>query len=137
MGVACCTFVELEDIFTLYLTNILLFNLRTQSPTPSTPSSTFRFALLMITSARLFTTRLLQADTDTYTYLHHQSSHPSHFKMGLPCSHPLRLRRLCSEDSDFLVKGGEMVSFLTRGYARAYHELLQGLRYANKSLTHS
>ena len=28
-------------------------------------------------------------------------------------------------------------SFLTRGYARAYHELLQGLRYANESLTHS
>ena len=27
--------------------------------------------------------------------------------------------------------------FLTRGYARAYHELLQGLRYANESLTHS
>ena len=26
--------------------------------------------------------------------------------------------------------------FLTRGYARAYHELLQGLRYANESLTH-
>ena len=28
-------------------------------------------------------------------------------------------------------------SFLTRGYARAYHELLQELRYANESLTHS
>ena len=27
--------------------------------------------------------------------------------------------------------------FLTRGYARAYHELLQGLRYANESLAHS
>ena len=27
--------------------------------------------------------------------------------------------------------------FLTRGYARAYHELLQGQRYANESLTHS
>ena len=28
-------------------------------------------------------------------------------------------------------------TFLTRGNARAYHELLQGLRYANESLTHS
>ena len=27
--------------------------------------------------------------------------------------------------------------FLTRGYARAYHELLQGQRYANESLAHS
>ena len=29
------------------------------------------------------------------------------------------------------------VCFLTRGYARAYHELLQGQRYANESLAHS
>ena len=28
-------------------------------------------------------------------------------------------------------------SFLTRGDARAYHELLQGQRYANESLAHS
>ena len=28
-------------------------------------------------------------------------------------------------------------SFLTRGYARAYHELLQGQRYANESFAHS
>ena len=27
--------------------------------------------------------------------------------------------------------------FLTRGDARAYHELLQGQRYANESLAHS
>ena len=27
--------------------------------------------------------------------------------------------------------------FLTRGYARAYFELLQGQRYANESLAHS
>ena len=31
----------------------------------------------------------------------------------------------------------ENLSFLTRGYARAYHELLQGQRYANESLAHS
>ena len=30
-----------------------------------------------------------------------------------------------------------LVSFLTRGYARAYHELLQGQGYANESLAHS
>ena len=27
--------------------------------------------------------------------------------------------------------------FLTRGYVRAYHELLQGQGYANESLAHS
>ena len=30
-----------------------------------------------------------------------------------------------------------VVFFLTRGYARAYHELLQGQEYANESLAHS
>ena len=30
-----------------------------------------------------------------------------------------------------------ILSFLTRGNARAYHELLQGQRYANESLAHS
>ena len=29
------------------------------------------------------------------------------------------------------------MSFLTLGYARAYHELLQGQGYANESLAHS
>ena len=59
-------------------------------------------------------------ETDTHTYLHHQSSHPSHCKTGLPRSQLLRLRRLCSEESDFLEKGGEMVSFFEqRGYSPA------------------
>ena len=30
-----------------------------------------------------------------------------------------------------------LTPFLTRGYARAYHELLQGQGYANESLAHS
>ena len=55
-------------------------------------------------------TTIYYKDTDTHTYLHHQPSHPSHCKKGLPHSQLLRLRRLCSEDSDFLEKGGEMVS---------------------------
>ena len=45
-----------KTIFTLYLTSILLFNY-TKSPSMSSHSSTSRSALLMITSARLFTTR--------------------------------------------------------------------------------
>ena len=34
-------------------------------------------------------------------------------------------------------KGCALGSFLTPGYARAYHELLQGQEYANESLAHS
>ncbi|KAL9985333.1 hypothetical protein ACROYT_G007723 [Oculina patagonica] len=55
--------------------------------------------------------------TDTHSYLHKQSSHPRHCKDGLPRGQLLRLRRLCSDDSDFLEKGKEMISFFVqRGY---------------------
>lgn len=57
-------------------------------------------------------------ETDTHTYLHHQSSHPGHCKTGLFRSQLLRL--LCYADSDFLEKGTEMVSFFEqRGYSPA------------------
>ena len=72
---------------------------------------------LRITDDHISTT-IYYKDTDTHTYLHHQSSHPSHCKKDLPRCHLLRLRRLCSEDSDFLKKGSEMVSFFEqRGYS--------------------
>ena len=39
--------------------------------------------------------------TDSYSYLLYSSSHPSHVKNSIPYSQFLRLRRLCSDDSDF------------------------------------
>ena len=39
--------------------------------------------------------------TDSHSYLLHSSSHPSHVKNSIPYSQFLRLRRLCSDDSDF------------------------------------
>ena len=39
--------------------------------------------------------------------------------------------------NNILVSYGVSIDFLTRGHARAYHELLQGLGYANESLAHS
>ena len=50
-------------------------------------------------------TTIYYKDTDTHTSLHHQSSHPSHCKKGLPRSQLSRLPRLCSEDSRFPGKG--------------------------------
>ena len=106
-----------KTIFASYLTFILLFNLRTQSLTVNSPSSISRYALLMITSALSFTTRTL---TPTLIFIISPPPHPSHCKKGLPRSQLLRLRRLCSEDSDFLEKGGEMVSFFEQcGYSPA------------------
>ena len=56
-------------------------------------------------------------ETDTHSYLHHQSSHPRHSKNSLPYSQLLRLRRLCSDDYDFTTRAQEMCGFFQeRGY---------------------
>jgi len=55
--------------------------------------------------------------TDSHSYLLHSSSHPSHVKNSIPFSQFLRLRRLCSGDSDFSNKSEEMRHFFKkRGY---------------------
>lgn len=46
-----------------------------------------------------------------------QSSHPSHVKNSIPYSQFFRLRRLCSDDSDFSNKSQEICQFFEkRGY---------------------
>ena len=47
----------------------------------------------------------------------YSSSHPSHVKNSIPFSQFLRLRRLCSDDSDFSEKSETMCQFFDkRGY---------------------
>ena len=52
--------------------------------------------------------------TDSHSYLLYSSPHPSHVKNSIPYSQFLRLRRLCSEDSDFSLKSEEMCEFLDK-----------------------
>ena len=52
--------------------------------------------------------------TDSHSYLLYSSSHPSHVKNSIPYSQFLRLRRLCSEDSDFSFKSEEMCNFFDK-----------------------
>ena len=49
--------------------------------------------------------------TDSHSYLLHSSSHPSHVKNSIPYSQFLRLRRLCSDNSDLISKSDEMCKF--------------------------
>ena len=54
--------------------------------------------------------------TDSQSYLY-SSSHPSHVKNSIPYSQFLRLRRLCSDHSDFSLKSEEICNFFNkRGY---------------------
>ena len=55
--------------------------------------------------------------TDSHSYLLCSSSHPSHVTNSIPYSQFLRLRHLCSQDSDFPLKSEEMCGFFDKhGY---------------------
>ena len=56
--------------------------------------------------------------TDSHSYLLYSSSHPSHVTNSIPYSQFFRLRRLCSDDSDFPSKSEDMCQFFEkRGYS--------------------
>ena len=68
-------------------------------------------------SIPLLCTSVHYKPTDSHSCLLYSSSHPSHVKNSIPYSQFLRLRRLCSEDSDFNLKSEEMCEvFDKRGY---------------------
>ena len=64
-------------------------------------------------------TSVFYKKTATHAYVHFSSSHPPSCKEGVPYSEFLRLRRLCSEDSDFHDQCQKMAQFfLDREYPR-------------------
>ena len=65
------------------------------------------------------TTNLYTKPTDSNSYLHFYSAHPSHCKKGIPLGQFLRLRRICSKDEDFIYHSVEKSKhFLRRGYPK-------------------
>ena len=63
------------------------------------------------------TTDLYVKPTDTHQYLDYISSHPEHTKKPILFSQTLRLRRICSFETDFVKRKNKMKSwFLKRGY---------------------
>ena len=68
-------------------------------------------------SGNVLCTSVHYKPTDSHSYLLYSSSHPSHVKNSIPYCQFLRLRRLCSDDSDFSSKSEEMCQFFEkRGY---------------------
>ena len=60
---------------------------------------------------------LYTKDTDTHSYLHYTSSHPIHCKKGGPYGEFLRLRRNCTNMSDFEKHAQSRVKdYIARGY---------------------
>ena len=68
-------------------------------------------------------TDLYTKPTDTHQLLHHSSCHPNHTKRGIPYGQALRLRRICSEETFFANRLGELEThLLDRGYKRGQIE---------------
>ena len=57
------------------------------------------------------TTSIYYKATDSSSYLDYRSSHNPSTKNSIPSSRFLRLRRLCSDDTDFEEKAEQMVEF--------------------------
>ena len=68
--------------------------------------------------------------THTAIYCTHQQ--PAHVKNSIPYSQFLRLRRLCSDDTDFSEKAEEMCQFFkTRGYS---HPVIHNSKHRAQSV---
>ena len=64
-------------------------------------------------------TDLYTKPTDTHQYLHQRSCHPGHCKSSIAYSQALRIRRICSDFSDYLHHTKELEEHLvTRGHNR-------------------
>ena len=77
----------------------------------------FFWMLTFRISGNRLSTSVHHKPTDSHSYLLQSSSYPAHVKNSIPYSQFLRLRRFCSDDTDFSEKAEEMCQFFkTRGY---------------------
>ena len=86
---------------------------------------------------RSLKTRLYVKPTDSASYLHYQSAHPRHCIKGIPYGQFLRIRRICSDDSDFLehcvekgrhvVCGGYPAHFVAKAFYHASQHTRESL----------
>ena len=83
----------------------------------STIQVSFLDTVVKINSDNALYTDLYCKPTDTHSYLRFNSCHPKHVTKGLPYSQFLRLRRICSNYTDFFIHSLRMVrDFVDRDY---------------------
>ena len=86
--------------------------------TSSTIKLPFLDILIKLEAGKL-ETELYTKPTDSHSYLHYSSAHPTHCKNNVPYSQFLRIRRLCSQHSDFLIHCSDLTQHLrNRGYPK-------------------
>ena len=81
------------------------------------------------------TTSVFYKPTDAHCYLNYASCHPQACKNAIPKSQFLRLRRICSDDSDFHQQSNKMKSFFVkRGYpTRVLNKAISSVSQVNRT----
>ena len=95
----------------------------------------FLDTVVYIDKNRRIQTTLYRKPTDTSSYLHFRSSHPKHLKENLPYSQDLRLKRICSEETEYHKDCTKMTdNFIKRGYNKSL--VTQQIEKANAKSRH-
>ena len=82
----------------------------------STEEVSFLDVRVMVKNGKI-STSVYSKPTDSHLYLSQTSNHPKHMINNIPKSQFLRLRRICSETSDFMEQCNKyMKYFINRGY---------------------
>lgn len=125
-----CTFYKrfIDDIFLLWSgtlddLKIFIHQLNTLHPTIKFDAKYSKTSIEFLdtqiyksTDGKLQTT-LYTKPTDRQSYLHNKSYHPSSCKRSIAYSQALRIRRICSEDSEFKIHTDKLLEkLMERGY---------------------
>ena len=71
-------------------------------------------------------TDLYTKPTDKHQHLLSSSCHPQHTKKAIPFSLALRIRRICSTDTNFTLRLNELRTYLlARGYGNTFLDSIQ------------
>ena len=83
----------------------------------STKSVSFLDTMVIKDDQGKLYTDLYTKPTDTHAYLHYSSCHPQHQKEGGPYGQLLRLKRICSKETDYQKHASNMLThYSRRGY---------------------
>ena len=103
----------------------------------STESINFLDVNITLTNGRL-STSLYFKPTDSHLYLDNSSCHPEHEIKNIPKGQFLRLRRICSDITDFIRECNRYIAyFIARGYDKdkLYETSREVLRLDRNSLS--
>ena len=106
-----------EDTLTKFITYLNGIHPTKFTHELSTTQINFLDTTVKVNSCRKLYTTLYEKPTDTHLYLHYTSSHHAPSKTKGPYGQFLRLRRICTYDTDFQDNAEKLVSYnIKRGY---------------------